>query len=110
MMRTRNFRVRSEIVERERGAATNSQKRKRKPTLKGKGEHTISGQQKDNVLKTHVVSAMDQMRLATDARLIEQKDDRPPAQEGETPSKKFRQQRRKPFRQKEQNSLPISKM
>ena len=55
MMRTRNFRVRSEVVE--RGAVTKSQKKGRKPTLKGKWESALSGKQMDNVRKEiHVVS------------------------------------------------------
>ena len=44
------------------------------PTLSGQWETSISGKQLDNVRKeTHVVSVMIQ-RLATDARIIEQKD------------------------------------
>ena len=50
--------------------------RERKLLLRGKWENAISGQQMDNVRKEiHAVSAMSQ-RLATDARLIKQKDDR----------------------------------
>ena len=57
MMMTRNFRVRSEVVE--RGSLTRSQKRERKPTLRGKLQIAFSGKQLDNVRKeTHVVSVM----------------------------------------------------
>ena len=63
--------------------------------LRGKWENAFSGKQRDNVRKKiHVVSAMI-WHLATDARHIEQKDNRPPAPnsnaktdgEGQKPSK-----------------------
>ena len=54
MMRTRNFRVRNDVVE--RGSVTKSQK-ETKPTLRGKWDSVFSGQHTDNVRKeTHEVS------------------------------------------------------
>ena len=54
LMRTRNFRVRYEVVEREQWPRV---RKERKSMLKGKGENAFSGNQRDNVRKeTHVVS------------------------------------------------------
>ena len=56
-MRTRNFRVRNEIVEREEQYPR--VKKERKLTLRGKWEDAISGMQMDSVLKkTLVVSVL----------------------------------------------------
>ena len=49
MMRPRNFRVRTEVVE--RGSVTNESKRKESLRLKGKWESVFSGRQMDNVLQ-----------------------------------------------------------
>ena len=56
MMRTRNLRVRNNVVE--RGSVTKCQ-RERKPTSRGKWASAFSGRHMDNVPKeTHVVSVM----------------------------------------------------
>ena len=59
MMRTRNFRARSEVVE--RGSVPKSQKKERKHTLSGKWDSVFSGRHTDTVPKeTHEVSVMTQ--------------------------------------------------
>ena len=70
-MRTRNFRVRNEIVE--RGAVT---RKGEKPAWRGKSENAISGKQLDSVRKeTHAVSTIIP-RLETDATR-DKRDNRP---------------------------------
>ena len=66
MMRTRNFRVRNDVVEVKKG---------RKPTLRGKWRSVFSGRHMDNVPEeTHVVSVVVQ-RVETEANR-DKKDDR----------------------------------
>ena len=73
MMRTRNFRVRNEVVE--RGSVTKSQK-ERKSTLRGKWESVFSGRMDNVPQEIHVVLVMTQRPLAAVAKVRDQKDDR----------------------------------
>ena len=73
MMRTRNFKVRNDVVE--RGPVTPRVKKERKPTLRGKWESVFSGRHMDNVRKeTHAVSVMTQWPLETVALAKDEKD------------------------------------
>ena len=73
-MRTRNFRVRNDYVE--RGSVTKSQK-ETKPTSRGKWESVFSGRHMDNVPKeTHVVPVMTHKTLETEDKVRDEKDDR----------------------------------
>ena len=71
---TRNFRVRSDVVE--RGSVTKSQK-ERKLALRGKFESVFSGRHMDSVPKeTHVVPVMTSKTLETEDKVRGEKDDR----------------------------------
>ena len=75
MMRTRNIRVRSEVVE--RGAVTKSQKKRECIRREENGESVFSGRQMDNVLKeTHVVSVMTELFKESCTVVRDEKDDR----------------------------------
>ena len=74
-MRTRNFRVQNDLLE--RGSVTNSQKKERKLTLRGKWESVFSGRHINIVRKeTHEVSFMTDQPLETLALSRDEKDDR----------------------------------
>ena len=75
LMRTRNFRVRNDVLE--RGSVTKSQKRKAHACWEESGRCVFSGRHMDNVPKeTHVVSVMTHKPLATVAKVRDEKDDR----------------------------------
>ena len=78
-MRTRNFRVWNEVID--QGPVIKSQKRKWKPTLRGKWENAVSGKQLNSVQKeTPAVSVMVKSSLEAAANIKDKKDDRfPPA-------------------------------
>ena len=112
MMRTRNFRVRSEVVE--RGSVTTSQKGK--PSRRGKWEIVFGGRHMDNVQKeTHVVSVMTDKHKETCAvsetkRTIFFSRSKFESQDRRRVRKILTHRPRgKLFRQNERNSVPLRK-
>ena len=73
-MRTRNFRVRSDVVKGDQSPRVNKE---RKPALRGKWKSVFSGKHMDNVPKeTRVVSVMTSKPLETVAKIRDEKDER----------------------------------
>ena len=102
-MRTRNFRVRNEIVE--KGAVTNSQKGKKAYVERNVGE-CYQWKANGQCSKGDSCSFRHDPASGNRCEVSERKQDKHPLPhlnskaktDGEVPSKKFRQQRRKPFR------------
>ena len=116
MMGTRNFRVRSEVVE--RGSVTKSSKRK-ESLRREENWSVFSGRHMDNGQKeTHVVSVMTKKCEETCTMVLDEKDDcllphqvRRPSltKEEKNPQKHQATERGKLFRHKERNSMPSKK-
>ena len=84
MMRTRNFRVRNDVVREEQSQRV---KKQRKPTLRGKWWSVFSGRHMDNVRKeTHVALVMTDLWKETSAVARDEEDEKAKTDgEGENP-------------------------